>query len=101
MQGIVAEQSQQGALFTIVGQGRLYFDVLRDHKQVKGHQDILDIGHQVRSILDQFVDAHASRGVDAIGDAKDVTALFEGKIGRDQRPALFGRFCHQDAQRET
>ena len=73
----------------------------QDQKQVEDHEDILDIGHQVRSILDQFVDAHTSRGVNTIGYAKDITPLFEGKIGRDQRSALFGRLCHQDAQRET
>ena len=81
MAWIMAEQSQQGALFSVVRQGHLDLDVLRDQKKVEDHQDILDIGHQVSSILDKLVDAHTSWGVDAIGDAKDVTALFKRKFG--------------------
>ena len=76
----MAEQSQQGTLFTIVRQGSLHLDLLRYHKQVQCYQSIPDVCHQVGSVLNELVDANTSWQVDAIGYGKDLTPLFEGKI---------------------
>ena len=99
---LMAEQRQQRPFLSIVGQCSLHLNMLWHHEQIQRLQDIIDMPHQARStILDEFVDTCTPGRENASGYRKDLTAVFEGKIGRNQGTTRLGGFCDQYTEREA
>ena len=92
----MTEQRQQRPFLSIVGQHSLHLHVLGHHKEIQRFQNFIDMRHQAGStILDELVDPCTPRRENASGYRKDFTALFEGKIGRNQSTACLWSFRDQ------
>ena len=74
----MAEQCQEGALFSVFWEFGLHLNLLRNHKEIERLQDIVDIKDQAcPSILDELVGTDTSCGENISGDGENFAALFE------------------------
>src|SRR5579875_628512 len=68
--------------------------------QVEFGQYVVDLHHQLRSILNQPVRAAAAPAGDGAGNRQYITPLFSRKARSDERSARLRRFCDECRQRQ-
>src|SRR5579871_4469271 len=101
MAWLVTEQRQQLFLLVVFRQDRLHLDLLWNHEQVEGLDDIFDIHDRSRAILDQLVRAGALARKYAAWDGEHLAPLLQGVLHGYQRPTFGRSFDDKHAQREA
>src|SRR5260221_10100772 len=66
--------------------------MLWHQKEIERFQDIVDIHHRSRPVLDELVHTHASTRKDASRDRKDFTSVFQSEASCDQCPTWLWSF---------
>src|SRR5207248_1032684 len=97
MHRVVAEQAQEDALFGVLWEGCLDLNLLREHEQIEGFQNIVYICDHACPVLNQFIRAGTSRREDTSRNGKDFASLVEGTTCCDEGAAGFGGFGDQDS----
>ena len=68
----MGEEGEEQALLWVCWEGDLGFCMLWDHVGVEVIQDVADVGDEVSTVLDQFVDSGSARGEDAVGNGENL-----------------------------